>query len=500
MKRIGLIDIGSNSMRLVLVRMTANGSYKIIDELKETVRLGEDMDENLNLNSNRMDNAITYLKVFKNICDSINADDIIAVATEAVRKAPNKEYFLEKVKNETSIEIRVLSGEEEAYYDYLGVIHSMDVNNTLIMDIGGCSAEFILVKNKKIEHSISLPFGAINITKKFNTNNPITPDVEKNLTDFFYDIFKDVPWLNNLKIDTLVGVGGSIRNIGKIHKKQKSYPLNIIHNYTLDASEVSEIFDMVKNQNVDDRKKIKGLSKERADIFPGACAAVSSIISFCDIKTLFISGNGLREGLIYEYLTESNYNIENVLDFSINNLMRNLNMDENHSNQIYNISNKLFSELKDIMNIKKDISKVIKTASMLHDSGVSINYYGHHLHSFYIIINSRLYGLSHRELLMSAYAASFHRKEDNKVNILEYKDLISKDDIETIRKVGVLLNISEYICKNLSTHIEDVLCYIQKDAVLIKTISKFNYKVESSDFSKVCANFKKVYKKNLLIL
>lgn len=500
MKRIGLIDIGSNSMRLVLVRINSSNSYKIIDELKETIRLGEDMDENSNLHPNRIDNAVKYLKIFKNICDSINVDNIIAVATEAVRKAPNKEVFLEKVKKETGIEIRVLSGEEEAYYDYLGVIHSMDVKNTLIMDIGGSSAEFILVIDKKIKHSISLPFGAINITKKFNTSDAISPATEKELADFFYSMFKEVHWLNNLKIDTLVGVGGSIRNIGKIHKKLKSYPLNIIHNYKVDASDVIDIFNMVKTQSIEDKKKIKGLSKERSDIFTGACAAVCALINFCDVKSLSISGNGLREGLLYEYLTENNCNLEDVLDFSITNLIKNLDVNENHSNQIYNISNKLFQELKDIMNIEMDMSKILKTASMLHDCGVSINYYGHHLHSFYIIINSRLYGLSHRELLMSAYIASFHRKEDNKINILEYKDLVSKEDVEIIKKIGALLNISEYMCKNLSTYIEDVICYVQKDTVLIKTVSKFNFKIESSDCSKVCSNFKKVFKKDLLIL
>ncbi|MBC2582862.1 exopolyphosphatase [Clostridium sp. DJ247] len=500
MKKIGVIDIGSNSIRLVLLRIGENNSFKIIDELKETVRLGEDMDENLNLSSERMEKAIKTLKFFKDICNSTEVHEIIAVATEAVRKANNKDVFLGLAKDAAALDIRILSGEEEAYYDYLGVIHSMDIKDTLIMDIGGCSAELILVKDKKIYKSISLPFGAINITEKFRIYDDITPEKEEEIHEFFYDIFRSIPWMSEIEFLSLVGVGGTIRNIAKIDKKLKNYPLAITHNYEMTSDDVLNIYNLVKSKNLEEKKKIRGLSKERADIFSGACSAVCSLIKFCAIDKLLVSGNGLREGLIYEYITKHGSSIEDVLDFSINNLLLNHSMNNKHGENTYRIVKKLFIELSDIIDIDENVEKILKTSSMLHDCGIAVNYYTHNLHSQYLIINSPLYGLSHRELLMSAYITAFHHKDDYKLNDLNYENIITKDDIKTIRKLALLLNIAEAISKSVGIYLANIACHIEKDTVVINVVSTLNYKFSTPDISKICSSFKKIFKKDLVIV
>ena len=142
MNTIAIIDIGSNSVRLVLVTVDERGFFKILDEVKESVRLGLDTGPNGELAEHRMDRALEAFKVFRSLCDSVGASEIVAIATAAVRTAPNRDYFLERAKNEAGIDIKVISGTQEAFYDYFGVINSIVSENGLILDIGGCSTEF----------------------------------------------------------------------------------------------------------------------------------------------------------------------------------------------------------------------------------------------------------------------------------------------------------------------------------------------------------------------
>ena len=195
MKKIGIIDIGSNSIRLVIVQINKDNSFRVIDEIKESVRLGKDMTTDGGLNPSRIDNAIYTLAFFKRLCIIQNITEILAVATEAVRKASNQIEFLNRVKSELSIDIRVLTGIEEAYYDYFGAINSMDFSDALIMDIGGSSSELIFVENRKLKSSISLPFGAINLTEKFSLQKAMNIKSETAIKEFLTSLYKDIPWL-----------------------------------------------------------------------------------------------------------------------------------------------------------------------------------------------------------------------------------------------------------------------------------------------------------------
>ena len=214
MKKIAIIDIGSNSIRLVIVQINKDNSFRIIDEVKESVRLGKDMTLKGELNSSRIEMAIATLSFFKRLCLIQNINEILAIATEAVRKATNQKEFLRRVKTELSIDIRVLTGIQEAYYDYFGAINSMDFSDALIMDIGGSSSELILVKNRKLIHSISLPFGAINLTEKFSLQKAMDTKSETAIKNFLTSLFKDIPWLKDVENVPIIGIGGKI---GRAH-------------------------------------------------------------------------------------------------------------------------------------------------------------------------------------------------------------------------------------------------------------------------------------------
>ena len=221
MKNVAVIDIGSNSIKLVLVRVRNDNAFKIIYELKETVRLGKGMTEKPVLREDRMKIALQTLKMFKNLCDATDTKKIIAVATAAVRNANNQEEFLQRVKKETDLSVRVLSGSEEGYFDYWGVVNSIEKDDGLIMDIGGGSVELIWMENRQIKDSVSLPFGALDLTQQFDLYDEADKDQIKDLEKYLEKAYKEVSWLSEVEEMDLIGVGGTIRNIAKIDKRKK---------------------------------------------------------------------------------------------------------------------------------------------------------------------------------------------------------------------------------------------------------------------------------------
>lgn len=499
MKLIGIIDIGSNSMRLVIVKIT-DGYFKVIDEVKESVRLGKGMGENGLIEPMRANRAVEALKFYKSLCSSFGVEEIIAVATEAVRRASNGHDFIERILSETGISIRVLSGEEEAYYDYFGVINSMEISDSLIMDIGGGSAEIIWVKDRMLINSVSLPFGAINITERFGLSNILDRPTEEELKDFLFDAYSKIPWLADIRNYPLVGIGGTIRNIGKIDRKSRAYPLDVAHNYPMTDKDVIGIYDVIKIKDVKQREKVKGLSKERADIFLGALSAVAALIEYCSIPKLTVSGSGLREGLIFEYILNGGTPVEDVVDFSVNRLLNQYGVNKSHSNRVWKTAEALYSHLKSVHNIQADCRNIIKVSCLLHDIGINISYYDHHKHSFYMILHSRINGLSHKELIMVSYIAAFHRKDEFKMDEIGLRKLLGEEDMAAAQKIGILLKISEALNKGNGENIEQVQCSIQGDMVIIKLLSKNNPSHEIKEAMEAAGTFKRIFNKRLIIV
>ncbi|MCR6545500.1 exopolyphosphatase [Dehalobacterium formicoaceticum] len=500
MRKIGIIDIGSNSMRLVIVQIRPDGSFKIIDELRESARLGEEMNGTSLLKSAKIQTAIEALKFFRNLCDALAVSEIICVATEAVRRAKNKSEFAEQVLKETGIQVQILSGAEEAYYDYLGTVNTLDLSQGLIMDIGGSSTELVLVKNRQVENLTSLPFGALTLAQMFHLEGAIKPLDRRNLQRFLKEHFKDIDWLKrDAQGDLpLIGIGGSFRNIGKIHRKMINYPLDVAHNYPISSTAIQNIYEMIGGLSQNERKNIKGLSKDRADIFPGALAAITQLLEFTGTANVIISGAGLREGIFYKHVRQTVPLPQNLLDLSLQNVMHNYEINENHANHVWDLARQLYHQFQKQFDMAQDQEKVLQTAALLHDSGISVSYYDHHKHSFYLILNSRINGLTQKELMMAAWAATLHRKDEVRITA-PFRTFLSKEEIQSVQQLGMLLRISESLDRRQNGNVDKIECTFKGSVTLLKVSSKVNPGLEINDALSVAPSFKKVFKNWLQI-
>lgn len=446
MQRIAIIDIGSNSARLVISHIYKNGAYNMVYNQKEALRLSQKVDGQNLLTEEAFTSTIDTMRSFAHMCKIYQADKTIAVATAAIRNASNGGELVAKVAELTGIQLHIISGNTEAYISYLGVINTLDVKNGIIFDLGGGSTELILFKNRKILESVSLPLGAVNTTGMFNIRNEMPSNVYNDLNAFIMSRLSQYPWLkqNNLP---LIGVGGTARTVAKIIQRAKKYPATKIHNYAYPVQTFRSFFNKLRLTNLEQRKKISGLSTERSDIILAGSSIISCLLEATGAKKLITSGCGLREGLFYDYYSKSN-NVpliaKNILERSRENTLRLFESDTGHAHHITKLALAMFDGWIELHKVRKSYRRLLETAALLHDIGITINFYSHARHSAYMIQNAKLFGLTHKEQIITSAIAGWHNGvSKNYFKSRFYKEMLTESNWKLINKLALLLALAE---------------------------------------------------------
>ena len=446
MQRIAIIDIGSNSARLVISHIYKNGAYNMVYNQKEALRLSQKVDGQNLLTEEAFTSTLDTMRSFAHMCKIYQADKTIAVATAAIRNASNGPELVAEVAEQTGIQLHIISGKTEAYISYLGVINTLDVKNGIIFDLGGGSTELILFKNRKILESVSLPLGAVNTTGMFNTRNEMPPNVYNDLNAFVMSRLAQYPWLKQSDLP-MIGVGGTARTVAKIIQRAKKYPATKIHNYSYPIQTFRSFFNKLCLTNLEQRKKISGLSTERSDIILAGSSIISCLLEATGAKKLITSGCGLREGLFYDYYSKSN-NVpliaKNILERSRENTLRLFESDTAHARHITKLALAMFDGWMELHKVRKSYRRLLETAALLHDIGITINFYSHARHSAYMIQNAKLFGLTHKEQIITSAIAGWHNGiSKNYFKSRFYKEMLTENNWKLINKLSLLLALAE---------------------------------------------------------
>lgn len=503
-ERIALIDLGSNTARLLIVDVLENGHFQVVDQLKEAPRIGEGMEADGFLKPARIQETIRTLKMFRKLCDVNNIERIIAVATAAVRRAKNQRSFLDEVSATCGIKLRVLTAEEEAIYVYRGVINSMDIPKGIILEIGGGSTKIVYYNRRNLLNYETLPFGAITLTEMFQGENVSPEEQAKKIEEFFTSQLEKFEWLKTIDPETqLIGVGGSFRNLCRMTKIMRKYPLKTIHNYVVHDNDFNHVYDLLKSLDLDRKKKVKGLSSGRADILPSAFAAVSAFKKYLNLGDIVISGSGLRTGIMFNYAVPQTIEkpISDVLTYSLNTVTDFYGCEQKHVDQVVSLSVQLFKQLRVLHKFPRQYLRVLKVAAYLYDTGKKIGFYNFEKNSAYVVLNSNLYGISHREIAMASFVASCTGIDDvNQLDWARYRDLLTDEDIDSVRKMGIMLRIASCLDRSMSSLVTGVNCDILGDSVIMKTETAGDASLEINSALEVGSDFRKIFKKNLEIL
>lgn len=302
MGTLSIIDIGSNTIHLLIVDILSKDRFRILYEDKEHLRLGSELAANKIISNIKITDTLTILKKYISISTTFKSSDIIAVATEALRTAENNHYILELVKTKLGLPIKLLSSSEEAYLTFLGVQKTFNLPKGIIIDSGGASTEFIGVTNNAFLTSTSIPLGAINVTEKINVDSKGKFLACEYTNDYFNELFSEIEWLNEFNNSTLIGVGGTFKNLRSIHNNLKTKLLPNKFITEMSPNELDFLCSFLKKLSLSERKALKGLSSKRSDIILGGCEIINNFVNYLNFDRIILSDSGLRTGILFHYL------------------------------------------------------------------------------------------------------------------------------------------------------------------------------------------------------
>ncbi|WP_301859967.1 Ppx/GppA phosphatase family protein [uncultured Megasphaera sp.] len=508
MEKLAIIDMGSNSIRFVVLQIADNKSYSLSYQEKESIRLGQGLNQTGELGEDGMQRALTCLKVYKHIMEVMDITNCIAVATAAVRSAGNGDAFLKRIYAETGITMTVITGEREAYLGYLGVINTIALDNFLIFDLGGASVEFTLVHDGEPVHSVSIPLGAVTMTEKFSLGSTIDPEKLQDCLKYIRKKISAVDWLKDTNLP-LVGIGGTARNFAKMDQRATNYEMAKIHNYILHLENFEYLYDQITTRTSANRRKIAGLSSERTDLIVAGAAVIKTIFDVVGSQSLVVSGCGLREGLFFEYYAQychlAKPRFDDILDFSVKNFIGTLGgvVNAAHVQQVTRLTGLLFDQFQFLHGYGEREKLLLLTAARLHDVGKIINFYDHARHSAFMIGHAPLYGLTHREQLIAGFIAGFHHGISRKtIRAYRYANMATEEDWIMIRKLSTFLALAEASDLTYEQIVKDIhVTFAENVAVLvITTHAGATYNAADYEMKQLTKQFKKEFGITLLLV
>lgn len=305
MENLAVIDLGSNSVRMTITEIQDDRTTKVVAEEKEMVRLSEGMGPEKILQEEAMARTIEAVKKFAATFRKLPNVHLKAMATAATRQAKNQSDFLTRLTKETGVTVKVISGEQEAYYDYLDVTNTLPVVNAVIMDTGGASIELIFMIQRHVQNLISIPMGSVSLTESYLDPEHITAPALFKMTTAMDRLYNEIWWLDKAKNLPIIALGGSNRTLAKIERRADKTPhFEKIHGFRMSTDQVNRVFSNVIGADLEERKEIPGLSKDRADIIVGGMVPIVNLMRFLDSDRITFSQSGLREGVLYERLQE----------------------------------------------------------------------------------------------------------------------------------------------------------------------------------------------------
>jgi len=495
---IGIIDLGSNTVRLAVYYRDELGVMYEFDNIKRVLRLISHVQQDGTLDADGFRITLDCLRQFKELCDAREVSEIIGVATAGVRQAVNGQQLLEAIERETGIRVRLLSGEEEAYYGYLAVVNSMSLRDGYSIDIGGASTEITYIQNRGRVASFSFPFGVVTLTKKFLLHDIPESQELRALDAFLSEQFASQPWIRASGCP-VIALGGTARNVAKVSQRRKGYTLASLHQYVIQRAEVDAIYGEVSRGGIEVRKSMEGLSSDRADIIVAGVAVFRVLMSRVVTEQLITSNKGLRDGILFEKMFHKagTAPIADVAESSARQFMIRYHVNQAHALHVRQLATELFDgfqQLK-ILTLGPTERKILGIAAMLHDIGRSINAYESSQHTFYLLSNVLLMGITHRERMMIAMVASYKNSKQLLSQLAAHQDIVEKTDKDTAEQLGLLVLAARTLDRSMTHQVTNVKVRHEKKRVVLECTGDKSDLVEYALLEEVMKRFAKVFKR-----
>jgi len=474
-KITAVIDIGSNSARMAVLKKTSRFGFYLLREEKSKVRISEGAYENGgNLQDFAIERAIKALREFLLIAKSLKVRKILAVATSAVREAPNKSEFIARVRRDLGINIKVIDGNKEAFFGGVAAANLLYEKNGVTIDIGGGSSELALIRKKTIIKTVSLNLGTVRLKELFFDKKDIN-----GAKKYIKEELKRLD--TEFKQNKVFGIGGSIRAISKAIMKKNEYPLDILHGFTYNVKDEKKFIQEIVKMSDDELLKA-GIKPERLDVIRPGALIFLELLEFLESKQVITSGVGVREGVfLSDLLRHEGHKFPENFNPSVRTIIDVYQIDTKLSSYEAKIALEVFDLLKDIHNLDDKFKMHLSYAIKLSRAGELVDFYEAHKHTDYILLNSLHYGFRHCDRLLISKIIRFHkRKKIKKKEIEKYKFLLpSKGVIEKLCDIfwfakAININLSrpkiELIKEDSKIVVKGKNLYLAKEKLKTRTL------------------------------
>jgi exopolyphosphatase/guanosine-5'-triphosphate,3'-diphosphate pyrophosphatase len=451
-KRVAVIDIGSNSIGIVIYERTSRFAFHLLYETKTRVRLSQDIYKNNgNLQEIPMQRTFDALKDFTSIIKYFKARKTLCVATSALRDAPNKQEFINKVKTRLKLNIKIIDGQRESYLGAIACANLLPTqHNALSIDIGGGSTELAIINDKNISNNISLHIGTIRLKELFFDN--------ENIEDAIKYIDTKLLVLDSMQVSSIVGIGGTFRAVALSIMNTMDYPFKKIHGFEFTPSVFNEFLEKILQADEYELKKLN-IKSNRLDIIKPGVLVLSRIMNKLNIKNIITGSVGVKEGV---YLSDLLRNSKDKLPLNYNTSVRYILdtfvQDTNYSNQLNKLSKEIFTLLYEEFNIDKKFIYELGIASKLSISGASINVYFQNKHSCQIIKSTLEFGFTHKQILLISTLSKYIGKSfPSDSHMSKYSSLLPNK--HTLHLLIYILSLSSALLSHRPRNIDFELKY-----------------------------------------
>jgi exopolyphosphatase/guanosine-5'-triphosphate,3'-diphosphate pyrophosphatase len=494
--RLAAIDIGTNSIRLIVAEPLRGGNYRILDEEKESTRLGKDLSKTGRLDPQAIEKSLGALRRMKQIAEGFQVTELKTIATCAVREATNGEEFCRRALDELGVKIDIVGAKQEALLAFGSVQRAFDLTNqhVAVVDIGGGSTEIVLAFGNFVEAVYTTQLGAVRMSEVYaDTASPegfdeLLSGIDRHLRKHTKNpVF--VPHI-------LFGSGGTFTSLAAMSMAAKGQDAMPVRGYQVSRAEVRHLLDRLRKMPVKERAGVQGLSPDRADIIVAGLAIVDRVMDRFEVNTVQVHNRGVRDGLLLTMIDQSlGTSVDQPRDrnAAIERLAASCGCEMAHSRYVAKLAGSIFTQLAAAYELNPLDASLLEAAAKLQDVGYLINYDQHHKHSYHLILHSRLEGFQPNELELIANVARYHRGADPKRRHANFRQLSARDQ-QRVRQMAAILRVAGGLDRSNAQQVSDVTVEVgKKGGITLRLAAKQFPEVDIWGARKRSKLFEKVF-------
>jgi exopolyphosphatase/guanosine-5'-triphosphate,3'-diphosphate pyrophosphatase len=496
--RLAAIDVGTNSIRLVVAEVEPDGNYRVLDEEREMTRLGRGLYRTGRIARGPMERSLDALSKMRAIADGFGVEELRVVATAAVREAKNGHLFRREASRRCKVQIQIVSPEDEARLAYKSAQRhfALDEHAMAVVDIGGGSIEVVLAAGGVVNQVHSLPLGAVRLTEKFVKSDPLEPKHWKKLRKHIDRVIAEEIGDPPFAAEVMVGSGGTFTNLGEMAQCEREGRITQVRGYSMGRGDLVRLRDRLRETPLGARRRLSGLNPKRADIIVAGAAAVSRLAKYLGSRRILVNDRGIRDGLMVAMVEDlgragaaSSATGQDRMEW-VREFARKCRSNERHCSHVADLALQMFDQLREPFELPSQGRDILQAAALLHDIGYLINHAQHHKHAYHLIMHGDLRGFSPGEVELIANVARYHRRAEPK-KTHENFTLLDPGDQRIVRDLAGILRVADGLDRTHGQLAAEVHCEVKDGEVRLLVDAGRNPGVDLADALRKARLFEK---------